>query len=170
MLQGEFATELLRRCHEEYIHTSIETCGQIPWETFEGVLPYVDWIFFDLKHMDANKHEEGTGQSNGLILENARRLASARRNHRLIFRLPVIPGFNDDSGNIRATAKFIAETGSKEVNLLPIHYLGLSKYDVLGEKCPYDKLVNVSEEKLTEIHGIFREYFIECYIGSSTPF
>ena len=170
MLQREFATELLRRCHEGYIHTSIETCGQVPWEALEGALPYLDWIFFDLKHMDSDKHEEGTGQPNGLILENARHLASTRRRYRLIFRMPVIPGFNDDIGNIRATAEFIAETGIKEVNILPIHYLGLSKYDVLGVKCSYDRLVNVSGEKLTEIQGIFREHSVECYIGSSTPF
>jgi glycyl-radical enzyme activating protein len=170
LLQREFATEILRRCHEGYIHTSIETCGQIPWETFEGALPYLDWIFFDLKHMDSDKHEEGTGQPNGLILENARRLASTRRSYRLIFRMPVIPGFNDDTGNIRAIAEFIAETGMKEVNVLPIHYLGLSKYDVLGVKCFYDSLVNVTGEKLTEIQGIFREHSVECYLGSSTPF
>lgn len=170
MLQHEFAVELLRRCHEGYIHTSIETCGQIPWETYEEALPYLDWIFFDLKHMNPDKHKEGTGQPNDLILKNARRIASTRRKYNLIFRMPVIPGFNDDTENIRATAEFIAETGIKEVNILPIHYLGLSKYDVLGIKCSYNSLVNVSKEKLTEIQEAFKEHLVECYIGGFTPF
>lgn len=170
LLQREFATELLRRCHEGYIHTSIETCGHVPWEAFKGALPYLDWIFFDLKHMDSDRHEQGTGQPNSLILENAIRLASTHRSYRMIFRVPVIPRFNDDVKNIRATAEFIAETGVKEVNILPIHYLGLSKYDVLGVKCSYDSLVNVSGEKLTEIQSIFQKHSVECYIDSSTPF
>lgn len=170
MFQFEFVTEVLRRCYEGYIHTSIETCGHISWEAYEMAIPYLDWIFFDLKHMDSDKHEVDTGQSNDLILKNAKRLASINRNYRLIFRMPVIPGFNDDVENIWNTAEFIAGTDVKEINVLPIHYLGLSKYDVLGVECSYDSFVKVSREKLAQIKGIFREHSIECYIGSSTPF
>ncbi len=170
MLQTEFATELLRQCYDSYIHTGIETCGHAPWESYRKVLPYLEWIFYDLKHMDPGMHEVDTGQSNRLILENARRIASGNGDFRLVFRVPVIPGFNDDEDNMRATAKFIAETGRNEVNLLPVHYLGLSKYDVIGLECRYGSMIKVTEGKLEKIRGIFREHSIECYIGSSTPF
>lgn len=169
MLQPEFITELLKQCHERYIHTAIETCGYAPWEDFERVLPYVEWVFFDLKHMDSDKHKESTGKSNTLILENARQIASAGE-YKLVFRVPLIPGFNDSEENIKATAEFIAETGRDEVNILPIHYLGISKYSALGLDCRYALREMIPREKLMDIKRIFNEYSIKCYVGSSTPF
>ena len=88
----------------------------------------------------------------------------------MIFRMVIIPGFNDSEKNITATAKFIRDIGNKEVNILPLHHLGSTKYQLLKMKYTYRNIKPPSQEKLEEIKKIFEAYTIKCYIGSLTPF
>ena len=69
LLQFDFTKEVLKRCFDSYIHTAIETCGNVPWKHYEAVLGHLEWVFFDLKHMDPERHKQMTGVSNKLILE-----------------------------------------------------------------------------------------------------
>lgn len=169
LLQIDFAGEILRRSHESYIHTAIETCGNIPYENFQRVIPYLDWIFYDLKHFDPEKHKEGTHAGNFLILDNAKRLATEFPG-RLIFRMPLIPQFNDSEENINSMISFLREVGRNEINILPLHHLGREKYNSLnrvyeGLKCP----VPVAEN-LQMVKKRFTEAGISCYLGGETPF
>ena len=104
MAQYPFVKAFLSRCFDSYIHTAMETSGYAPWEHYHALLDHLDWVFFDLKCMDDDRHIAGTGVSNRLILENAKKMA-AHFEGRLIFRMPVIPGFNDSRENITATAR-----------------------------------------------------------------
>jgi len=113
--------------HEAYIHTAIETCGNIPWKNFQSVMPFLDWIFFDLKHFNNTEHKKATSAGNALIIENAKQL-SKEFSGRLVFRFPLIPGFNDSSENIDAIISFMKETGKNEINILLLHHLGREKY------------------------------------------
>ena len=119
--------------------------------------------------MDPEIHKKGTSVSNKLILENAKRIAS-HGSYRVIFRMPIIPGFNDSIENIAATARFIRNIGKEEVNILPIHHLGSTKYELLGMKYTYKAIKPPTLEKMKEIKEIFEIYSIKCYIGSLTPF
>lgn len=123
--QHKFVVELLKRCCSSYIHTAVETCGNVPWKHFESSLQYLDWIFFDIKHLDPEKHIEGTGQDNKLILENISRV-SAKFSGRLIFRMTVISDYNDSEQHAVDLASFLSELPGntiKEINLLPVHHL-----------------------------------------------
>ncbi|MBO5270275.1 MAG: glycyl-radical enzyme activating protein, partial [Clostridia bacterium] len=42
MLQPDVLTELLVRCHAQGIHTAVDTAGDVPWSTFERVIPHTD--------------------------------------------------------------------------------------------------------------------------------
>jgi pyruvate formate lyase activating enzyme len=169
MFQPEFTTEILKECHDSYIHTGLETCGYVSWRYYKEVLNYIDWIFFDIKHMDPEIHKKGTGVSNKLILENAKRIAS-QGSYRMIFRMVIIPGFNDSLENITATAEFVRKIGKEEVNILPIHHLGSTKYELLGMKYTYRTIKTPNLERMEEIKEIFGTYSIKCYIGGLTPF
>jgi len=131
--QFEFARELLKKAHGENIHAAIETCGHVPWKNYEAVLPYLDLVLYDIKHMDPVKHKQMTGASNRLILSNLKRLS--RSGVPLIIRLPLIPGFNLDRDNIKQTGEFISKLKNvTEVNLMPFHQLGKDKYHRLGRE------------------------------------
>jgi pyruvate formate lyase activating enzyme len=155
MVQSAFATAILKRCYDAYIHTAIETCGNVPWTVFEKALPYLNYILYDLKHMDPAKHKAMTGISNNLILDNARRLARHFQG-KVVFRVPVIPGFNDDDENMIRIKEFMRETGVREIELLPLHHLGREKYRLLGTEYLMDSSNNALPG-YTE--NLFNKYF-----------
>ena len=169
LLQIGFAEELLSLCHEAYIHTAIETCGNVPWTSFQKVMPFLDWIFFDLKHMDSLEHKKATHAGNTLILENAKMLSKEFKG-RLIFRLPLVPGFNDSDENIASVISFIKETGRNEINILPLHHLGREKYPMLHKEYTGGRIPLPSAEQLKELRNTFHAAGIHCYTGSETPF
>ena len=138
-LQWEFAVDLLKTCKERGFHTAIETSGYAEWSILEKVLEYTDLVLYDVKHMDPAKHREGTGKTNELILENARKAAAKRR---LWVRVPLIPGYNDSEENLKATARFAKEIGAAKVSLLPYHVWGVVQVREAGPavhhgRCPH---------------------------------
>ena len=169
LLQIGFVKKLLAKCHESYIHTAIETCGNIPYNNFGEVISLLDWIFFDLKHQDNRLHQERTSAGNSLILENAKRLSREFKG-RLIFRLPLIPGFNDSEKNIIDIISFLRETGRNEINILPLHHLGREKYQLLQKDYQGSTVPIPTTEQLKVISELFRTAGIECFTGSETPF
>ncbi len=76
--QPNFAEALLRLARRAGLPTAMETCGHTRWEVFEWLLPHLDLILFDLKHMDAAVHREWTGTGNEAILSNLRRMAELK--------------------------------------------------------------------------------------------
>lgn len=94
MLQPDALTELLKGCQAAGVHTAVDTAGNVPWESFEQVLPYTDLFLYDIKAMDSDVHKTCTGVGNERILENFTRLADLGAN--IFVRYPYIPGMNDD--------------------------------------------------------------------------
>jgi pyruvate formate lyase activating enzyme len=61
MLQWEFAMELFEKSKDAGFLTVLDTTAHCKWKHLEKVLEYVDFILFDIKHMDPEKHKEKTG-------------------------------------------------------------------------------------------------------------
>ena len=145
LLQWEAAAETLRLCRSNYINTCLETSAYAPWEHLWAVAQYCHTVFVDIKHMDSRRHKEGTGVPNELILANIARLCEElpKRGGKVILRLPLIPGFNDGEEEVLAAARFAAGlAGHPEMNLLPYHDLGQSKYEMIGQDYPLPALEN----------------------------
>lgn len=168
-VQPGFVSSVLKKCYEAFIHTSAETCGNVPWVNLSESLKWLDWLFFDLKHIDTEMHKAATGTSNELILENARLLANEFQG-RLIFRIPLIPAFNDDEKSLMGLAEFIKSTGKKEVNIIPVHHLGREKHKLLGRSYYTDDFRVPSKEALIAVSKPFTDAGLICYPGSETPF
>ncbi len=130
LLQPDFSYALLTGAKEHFIHTAIETCGQVDWQAFDLLRKYIDQFMFDIKHTDPVKHQELTGQSNARILDNISRLAS--HGARIILRTPVIVGCNDDLDTLLEIARIAKENKVERLELLPYHKLGIRKYEMLG--------------------------------------
>jgi len=127
LYQFEFIHELLKRSYNDNIDTAIETCGHAPWQYYEKILPYLNLVLHDIKHMDPTVHKRRTGVSNKLILANLKKLS--RSGVAIVIRLPLIPEFNLSQANVIQTAKFISGLDNvREVNLMPFHQLGKDKY------------------------------------------
>ena len=170
LMQEAFVLDLLERCQHAYINTCVETSGYVSRDALQTALPYIHWLFIDLKHMDNGKHLQATGVGNDIILENIRWIASNDWPGKLVLRMPVIPGFNDDVANAEATAVFLQSIGQSEINLLPFHRLGASKFEQLGMTYEYADQAAASEECLEGLASIYRERGIACHLGANTPF
>ena len=144
LAQARFAQEILKECKNKGINTAIETSGFGPWKDLKSILEYTDLVLYDIKHMNSQKHFEGTGRDNELILENAKKIAML--NIPMIIRLPVIPEFNDSEDNIEELLTFAKELKVKEIDFLPYHELGVAKYNQLGRKCRFGHKKSFKEE------------------------
>ncbi len=129
LLQADAAAGLLKGCKAHGIHTLIETCGHVPWNAFECVLDWTDRFYFDLKAPQNALHREGTGVTGERIFRNAGRLLEAGAD--VVFRTPVVPGFNDGLEALEGLAAFLKGHGRETLRLLRYHGGGESKYDRL---------------------------------------
>ena len=136
LLQGEFAVALLREARVRRIKTAVETCGLVSPDTIREAAPYLNYVLFDIKHMDSAVHEAQTGLPNKRILENFRILAEEFPDVPMLARTPVVPGFNDTEEAITAIAEFLKPYERVEYEMLPYHRLGTQKYHFLDRPVP----------------------------------
>ena len=149
-IQHEFAQAILEQCKAEGLHTAIETAANCPWSYLERLLPVIDLVMMDIKHIDPEKHRKATGVSNKRILENAKRLSQI--NKPLIIRVPVIPTVNDTPEEIEAIARFVQSFPNLQyLELLPFHRLGEGKYHALGFKYSASFLDMPTREKMQKL-------------------
>lgn len=163
IVQHEFASQLLLACKSQGWSTAIETTGFGSSEAIEKVIPYVDTVLLDIKHIDPYTHKKFTGISNEVILKNAKRISQITKT---VVRVPIIPGFNYSYKDIEDIAKFVKTLNNVDtIHLLPYHTFGENKYDLLGIEYTLDGLKRLSKEDLNEHKKIVESYGIKCIIG-----
>lgn len=133
MLQLEFLSQLLHRCHEAGIHTSVDTAGNVPWASFQQILPVSDLFLYDLKAISPEIHKAYTGVDNKQILENLRKLFDVGAP--VWIRIPLIQNVNDTDLEMARIQEFLAPYHPQRVELLPYHAMGEHKYTALGMDC-----------------------------------
>lgn len=170
LAQSAFLLEVLAQCREQLIHTVIETSAYAAQNVFLETMRHIDFAFIDIKHLDTDQHRLKTGLGNELILGNLRALARSGWPGRLILRTPVIPGFNDSAENARAAIAFMKENGFFEINLLPFHRLGSSKWQQLGKEYPYARMEGLAKEALYELQQIYLHAGIVCYVDTDVVY
>jgi len=164
LMQFDFLKALLTACRERGLRTAVDTGGFAPVEHLLEIAGLADLILYDLKLMDERRHREATGLGNRQVLEN---LAALGRVHEGIWiRVPIIPGVNDDQGNLAATARFATGLqGVRQVNLLPFHRTWHGKLGRLGRAAPGNDTVPPSHQRMEELAAIFRGAGLTTRIG-----
>ncbi|MBR5742731.1 MAG: glycyl-radical enzyme activating protein [Clostridia bacterium] len=128
MLYPDFIRECASALQKEGVSVAVDTAGNLPFESFEKVLPFVDIFLYDVKAADPALHEKLTGVRNDRILENLRKLVSLGK--RVIVRYPFIPPYND--GEAAEIASLLAPLSIELLEIMPYHRLGEGKYASLG--------------------------------------
>lgn len=149
MLQPDFAAALLKKCRESGLHTLVETCGFAPWSAFEKVLSYTDEFYWDIKKVDSRLHKAGTGVGNELILSNAKKMSETGKPIR--FRMPLIPGFNDNADEIRSFRRLVQEQFGKNadcIDLLRYNSLGEIKFRRIGRLDETPSMLPQTDEQM----------------------
>ncbi|MFP4056773.1 MAG: glycyl-radical enzyme activating protein [Candidatus Brocadiia bacterium] len=164
LMQATFLAALLARARRLGIHAALDTSCYASWEALEATLDDVDLYLCDLKHMDSAQHQRLTGVPNEPVLANVRRLAD--RGARLVLRLPVVPGTNDDEANVAATGRFAASLGCVErLDLLPYHPGGRAKRSRLGMAAPPLDSEPPGAERMEALAAWLRQLGLTVSIG-----
>ncbi|MBE6546189.1 MAG: glycyl-radical enzyme activating protein [Ruminococcaceae bacterium] len=162
--QPDFSEALLRTAKSRGISTAIETTGYADMDIIRRLLPHIDTVLMDIKHVCGDKHQKFTTKDNSLILENAKHIA--REAKCLIIRTPVVPTFNDTEEEIASIAKFASSLeGVKEMHLLPYHRIGSDKYAGLGRAYEMAHISPPTKEHMQVLCEVVKKYGLECQIG-----
>lgn len=114
------------------VHTAIQTCAYAPNEVFQEIISLSDYVLFDIKLINADKHLHYTGVDNTCILNNFKTLAAS--NKPFIIRTPLIPEVTDSEENLRDIAQLLHENSIDRIELLPYNCSAGAKYAALGRK------------------------------------
>lgn len=131
-VQTDYAEAVLKECRDQFVDTCAELDMYTSRENVERIIPLLDMIYIDAKHMDSEAHKKWTGVDNAVILDNIRYASEICKRNAIHIRLPLVEGVNDSPENIMATAEFCA--GLKncvELEFLPYHRLGVHAYEQL---------------------------------------
>jgi len=158
-IQSEFVLEFLKECKENGISTALDTCGYASKNIYEKILPYVDLVLLDIKEIDSKKHEEFTGVSNDLILENAIYISKfmKEKNKQLWIRTPLIPNFTATRENIEGIGQFIVDklhNYPERWDLLAFNNLCVSKYERLDMVWPLKETPLMTKEEVERLYNI----------------
>lgn len=131
LMQSDFLRACLSESRRRGIHTAVDTCGYADPAILRDIAALTDLFLYDLKLIDDRRHQEFTGVSNRVILQNLGTLSN--RGAAVWVRLPLISGINDDDENVAATCRFLADLSPRPaVQLLPYHRGGHDKAARLG--------------------------------------
>lgn len=138
MMQLDFVLELFEKCHEQGLHTCMDTSGIVYdeanpefMEKIERLLRVCDLFLLDIKHIDPLKHQELTGQSNERPLKFAEYLSDCQKP--MWIRHVLVPGYTTDEGYLKQLRKFLDTLATVErIEVLPYHQMGAVKYEKLG--------------------------------------
>ena len=162
--QPAFIRSLLVGCRERGIRSALDTAGHALPAIFAEIAHLADVVLFDLKHMDAVRHRDGTGVANDLILTNLRHLAAA--GGEVVVRIPLVPGFNDTASNLQRTAAFL--TGLERVplvQLLPFHTAAQEKHRRFGVPYRQRDGTTHAEPALNTFRSWFERAGVRAEIG-----
>jgi len=179
LMQPDFLLTLLNRCRAKKVNTAIDTSCYAEPEIVQKVVDKADLFLCDIKHMNNEMHERFTGVGNKLILDNIRFISQAGK--KIVIRIPIIPGFNDETANIQATGSFAASLQRLDrIDILPFNRGGIEKSarlvgcDVSHQSiidefdgARFRTLLNETpdEDKMSEIAQNLKKYVFEVNIG-----
>ncbi|KAJ3428281.1 formate acetyltransferase 3-related [Anaeramoeba flamelloides] len=133
LLQSGPLLELLKKVKTQSLHNLIQTTGNIQWDNFEQVMPFVDQWFFDLRAGDPELHKKIIGGDPKLIWENAKKLVtklSLESAKKMVnFRMPLIPQVNDCEESIYGISNLLHRIQMPKLTLLPYKKLEENKFE-----------------------------------------
>ncbi len=151
----DFILAMAKELKRQDVTLTIDTCGYVPYERFEKILPYVNTFLYDVKVMDPELHKKYMGTDNKLILENLIRLS--QDGARIYIRIPTIKEVNGNEENMKETIAFLKEHDIHPagVNLLPYHDTGSGKYAKLDMEYKGTDLHAPDKEEMEALAALF---------------
>ncbi|KRN27966.1 formate acetyltransferase activating enzyme [Lactobacillus selangorensis] len=156
LFQAPFAIELAKAIHAEGISVACETTGFARPKIFKAFMDQMDFMYYDCKQWDSQRHQLGTGGRNELILQNLATAVAAKKD--MLVRIPVIPGFNYTLEDADHFGQLFTQMGIDKVELLPFHQFGLKKYQNLHREYALKDVKQLTADDLEDYKNIIASY------------
>ena len=153
----DYLLAVAKELKRQDVTLTIDTCGFVPYEKFQELLPYVNTFLYDVKVMDPELHKKYMGTDNALILENLVRLA--KDGARIYIRIPTVKEVNGNEENMKETIAFLQEHDihPAQINLLPYHDTGSGKYRKLDMEYKGTDLHAPDKEEMEALAALFNQ-------------
>ena len=117
-------------------------------------------FLYDVKTVDPERFATWIGNGFNHVVDNLKHIVE--KGNKVLVRIPVIPGVNNDSESISAISKFLDKLGLRYVEMLPFHRTGSDKYHRLGmewqmgdaKSLTKQDLVPLKEQMARELPGV----------------
>ena len=153
LLQADFAREIFTLCHQNGIHTCLETSGSILNDAVKALLKETDLVLLDIKYVSDELYRENVGCSLQAPLAFLEYLN--QENIPVAIRQVIIPTVNDTKENILELKKIISEYPNIiKTELLPFRKMCQTKYDAMKIEFPFGHLPAGTKEKTNELMKI----------------
>lgn len=154
LLQTEFLIEVSKKLKEEDIHIALDTAGVSATDKYKALLPYIDLVILDIKHVDPEEYQDLVRYDIAkklIFLEDCKAL-----NKKLWIRQVIVPGIHDNEEYISKLYEFVSTIPNVEkVEFLPYKKLGEEKYKELGIENPYKDKESMDDEECMKLYNLF---------------
>ena len=154
LLQAKFLITLFKELKKLNIPTAIDTSGMVDLTNdIKELLNLTDLVLLDIKHINDEKCKELVGHSNKQELEFAKYLSD--NNIPVWIRQVIVPGITDNEEDLLELKEFINSLKNvKNIELLPYHELGKSKWENLGLNYELEGVPSATKEDIERVKKV----------------
>lgn len=161
----QFLKGIFTKLKEAEISTALETSGFCSTKGILELAPVVDTFLFDFKADTDTVHRKWTGVSNKIIKKNLEALIDVGA--RIVIRIPLIPTVNDGPEFTHMMDYLSTIDFGGEVNVLPFHQFGMTKYELVNEDYELEAMPECSKEMADSYKKIAESYQFRVDVGGA---
>ena len=135
LMQAKFLLELVPLLKAKGASLAVETSGHVSQSDYRAVVSQLDFVYQDVKLLDAADFRRWTGGDLALVMENVSWLRAS--GVPFVLRVPCIPGVND---SLSDRAAFESFADGAKVEFLPYNAAAGAKYPMLGRVYPMGEI------------------------------
>lgn len=178
-----FTVEVLKKCREMNLRTSVYTTGFLHSLPFTTLAQWADSVSIDLKHYDEKKHIQYTGVSTHTILANLD--AAVMMDQLYEVRISIIKGVNDTLFDAKQFGTLLTEHGVRNVCLVDFVMMNTHQFTLEnaaseraihasasfqdGESKPNDSDFTAAHVRLLRYAAFLRGYGLNVRVATPLP-
>ena len=157
LLQAEFCTEFFRLCHENGLHTCLDTSGCMMNDDIAALLDHTDRVLLDIKYMTDEMYRAHVGCGMQPVLDFLAKLDA--RNIPVTLRQVIIPSLNDDADGAAALRKLAEQHACVDrIELLPFRKICQTKYDSMNLRFPFEHIPEPDPARMNALRQVLGRY------------
>ena len=157
LLQAEFCTEFFRLCHENGLHTCLDTSGCMMNDDIAALLDHTDRVLLDIKYMTDEMYRAHVGCGMQPVLDFLAELDA--RNIPVTLRQVIIPSLNDDADGAAALRKLAEQHACVDrIELLPFRKICQTKYDSMNLRFPFEHIPEPDPARMDALRQALGRY------------